>query len=310
MNLAVNQALELWGMQGASYHLIATRENQVFRVDINGSSYALRLHRAGYRTNEELRSELQWMDAVSRGGLHVPAPIASASGDFLHIVDGVQIDVLSWLNGAPMGATGQPLGTKDRTSLFLGIGREMARLHDVSDRWALPDDFDRCSWDRNGLLGDNPLWGRFWENPTLSAEDRELFEALRGKMATELTQLEDTLDYGLIHADLVRENILVDGDRLQLIDFDDSGFGFRLFDLATTLLKNLQEPDYPELKEALLAGYRSERPLDDSALDLFLLLRAATYVGWVIDKLSEEGSELRNQRFIDTTRKLALRYLG
>ena len=34
--------------------------------------------------------------------------------------------------------------------------------------------------------------------------------------------------------DLVRENVMVDGDKLQLIDFDDGGFGFNLYDLATT----------------------------------------------------------------------------
>ena len=36
---------------------------------------------------------------------------------------------------------------------------------------------------------------------------------------------------------------------LGLLDFDDGGFGFRVFDLATTLLKNLAEPDYPALAE-------------------------------------------------------------
>ena len=44
-------------------------------------------------------------------------------------------------------------------------------------------------------------------------------------------------DLGLIHADMVHENILIDGSSLVIIDFDYCGFGYRLFDLATALTK-------------------------------------------------------------------------
>lgn len=306
---AVAAALALWGLAGARTRLIATRENQVHRVDHGGRSYALRLHRPGYRTDAELWSELQWMNAAAEGGLHVPAPVASASGGFLHVAEGFQIDVLTWLSGAPVGKTGGDLDTPDRTGLFHGIGREMARLHAVSDRWTPPAGFSRWSWDRAGLLGGTPVWGRFWENPSLTAEDRALFLALREKADAELRQLEGTLDYGLIHADLVRENVMADGGKLQLIDFDDSGFGFRLFDLATALLKNMHEADYPELRDALIAGYLSVRDTDLAALDLFIVLRAATYAGWIITRMDEPGAADRNRRFIRTARTLARQYL-
>lgn len=117
------------------------------------------------------------------------------------------------------------------------------------------------------------------------------------------------MDYGLIHADLVRENVMVYGDKLWLIDFDDAGFGFRLFDIATTLLKNLHEPDFNQLRGALLAGYRSERPICTRQLDLFMALRAVTYVGWVASRLNEDGSGIRNERFIETARALMSQYL-
>ncbi|UWQ79878.1 phosphotransferase [Leisingera sp. S132] len=307
---AVTASLSLWGMQGAQTRLIATRENQVYRVDHAGRAYALRLHRPGYRTDAELWSELQWMNAAAEGGLHVPAPIPSASGAFLHVADGIQVDVLTWLSGAPIGQTGADLDTADRNALFYGIGREMARLHAVSDRWTLPEGFSRWSWDREGLLGEDPLWGRFWENPSMTKEDRALFLALRSEANAELQRLEGNLDYGLIHADLVRENVMAEGDKLQLIDFDDSGFGFRLFDLATTLLKNMRETDYPALRDALIAGYMSVRVIDLGALDLFILLRSATYAGWIINRMDEPGSKVRNQRFIGTARVLARQYLA
>lgn len=310
MKAAVEKSLTLWGMEGAEASLVATRENQVYRVDHAGGAYALRLHRPGYRTDAELWSELQWMNAAAEGGLHVPAPIPSASGEFLQVAEGLQIDVLTWLSGAPVGKTGEDLAAADRNGLFYDIGREMARLHEVSDRWTPPEGFDRWSWDREGLLGENPVWGRFWENPSLTREDRALFLVLRREADAELQKLEGTLDYGLIHADLVRENVMADGSKLQLIDFDDSGFGFRLFDLATTLLKNMRETDYPALRDALIAGYLSVRVIDLAALDLFILLRSATYAGWIIPRMDEPGSKARNARFIGTTRVLARSFLA
>lgn len=309
MNAVVEKALTLWGMDGAECRLIAERENKVYRVDHAGRAYALRLHRPGYCSEAELRSELKWMEAADAGGLGVPAPVASAEGALLHMIDGVAVNVLDWLNGEPVGKTGVPLDSDDRPGLFRAIGREMARLHQVSDAWTQPEGFTRRRWDRDGLLGESPVWDRFWDNPTLDADDRALFLRFREAASADLTAREDSLDFGLIHADLVRENVMIDAGRVQLIDFDDSGFGFRLFDIATTLLRNRPEPDYEALKAALLDGYLSVRPLDLAALDLFVALRATTYVGWIIARMDESGAKERNERFVATARDLAKAYL-
>jgi Ser/Thr protein kinase RdoA (MazF antagonist) len=307
MNVVVEQALNLWGMGDAEYTLIAARENAVYKITTVTETYALRLHRKGYRTDAELNSELQWMHAVSCDGIKVPSPIPSASGTLLHGIDGVQVDVLTWLSGSTMDQTLN--GPLDRADLFERLGTNMARLHNVSDAWPLPDGFTRCAWNRDGLLGDAPLWDCFWENPGLTPEDRALFLAMRNKANIELTCLERTLDYGLIHADLVAANVMVDDGDIHFIDFDDGGFGFRLFEIATALLKHLDAPDYPTLRTALIRGYTSVRPIDLSALDLFMMLRAATYVGWNITRLDENGAAGRNARFINTTKRLATAYL-
>ncbi|MBN8294842.1 phosphotransferase [Rhodobacter sp. NTK016B] len=310
MSGLVDRALGLWGMDGADHRLFAARENEVHQVRHAGATYALRVHRAGYRTDAELQSELEMMDAARRAGLHVPAPVVSASGALIHVVDGLQIDVLHWLEGTTIGKTGTPLSVPDTAALFTAIGREMARFHDAMDDWTPPARFTRCAWDHAGLLGDTPVWGRFWDNPTLDSADRALFQQLRMVAGRDLDARAPGLDYGLIHADLVRENVMVHGAQIQIIDFDDAGFGYRLFELATTLLKNMAEPDYARLKSALIDGYRAVRPMDTGALDLFLVLRAATYVGWIVERLDEDGAMMRNDRFIATTRALAEEYLS
>ena len=310
MSNTVQSAIASWGFDGAQTQLVANRENSVFKISTQSNNFALRLHRPGYRTNQELWSELKWMEAMAAGGIVVPAPIKSMSGKVLHSIDGIQVDVLTWLSGRTMGETILSLQPAGRMSLFHNLGRTMAQLHEVSDNWKLPKKFRRCNWDRKGLLGEKPLWDRFWDNPALSAEDRKIFLQARDKANVELSNMEHQLDYGLIHADLVSDNILIDGNHLQIIDFDDGGFGFRLFELATTLVKFVSQEDYSTLRDSLLEGYKSLRPLDFSALNLFILLRATSYIGWNIARMDEENATLRNDKFIGTARHLAEIYLA
>lgn len=310
MSRVVEQALQLWGLAGSQVTLIATRENHVYRVDSGETSFALRLHRRGLHSDAALQSELAWLAALGAEGIGVPKPLAALDGQYLHTVDDIQVDVLSWLPGRPLGSTSAGIDHRDRLAVFQLIGREMARFHRASDSWTPPAAFSRWSWNRAGLLGDSPHWDRFWDNPTLTQGDRDLLIRFREIADTDLARLEGSLDYGLIHADFVRENIMTDGQAVRFIDFDDAGFGFRLFDIATALLKNMDEPDYPELKDALLSGYQHERDIDTTRLGLFVALRAVTYVGWITQRLSEEGGPARNTRFIETARTVVSEYLN
>ncbi len=310
MNATADLALSHWPVAVQSCELAAHRENAVYRVTaVDGSEYALRLHRPGYRSPQELQSELLWMAELARQGLRVPEPLTTKTGSHIVLVDGIHVDLLTWLPGDPLGKSGTPLVLPDAPATFFQIGRETARLHQLSDKWQKPHGFVRHAWDHNGLIGANPVWGPFWENPGLTKNDLKIMAAARTKANAELAQLAGTLDYGLIHADLLRENILLEGECVHLIDFDDGGHGFRLFELATTLLRNRSEPEYAELQQQLITGYQSVRPLDTSRLPMFMALRAFTYVGWIIPRMHEPGKQSRNARIIAEAVELANIYL-
>ena len=300
-------ALALWGMSKAHCSFVAGRENRVYKVTNGALSYALRFKRPGYRSVAELTSELQWLAAMDQAGLNVPRPLTSRNGNLLEEVKGQSVDLLTWLDGDPLGQSKAPLDLEGPVIIFAKLGAEMARLHIACDAWEPPAGFTRCHWDSDGLLGETPVWGRFWENPTLAPQTRSLLEDFRACATRDLAALD--LDTGLVHADLVRENVLCDGETISFIDFDDGGYGYRLFDVATALLKNLREPNYDAIKEALLDGYLKVRSLDLRQLDLFLALRAVTYVGWVVPRMEEAGSARRNLRFIQDAEDLCSRYL-
>src|SRR5258708_24971555 len=117
----------------------------------------------------------------------------------------------------------------------------------------------------------------------------------------------------MIHADFVPENLLRAESSLMLIDFDDAGFGWHMFELATALYFHLDTPHFEAIRAALLAGYQSVRPLSDAyvqQLPLFLLLRSITYLSWVHTRRETETARELMPMFVERTVELARQYLA
>ena len=91
---------------------------------------------------------------------------------------------------------------------------------------------------------------------------------------------------GLIHADLHQENVLFGNGSVGVIDFDDCGWGFFLYDLAVPLSEVTLRPAYPAMRDALLEAYARRRPLPDDAgthVDAFIVLRGLQILVWVLE---------------------------
>lgn len=279
---AAEEAAGLWG--GRVHRALRLRENEVYEIALpGGRRAALRLHRRGYQSAAAIRSELWWCAALAQAGLPVPAAVALPEGGHLAVLAcGRMSSVVEWVEGAPLGEAGVPLAGRvvDQAAQHHALGRLLARVHAATDALVLPDGFERPRWDRDGLVGEAPFWGRFWEHPALSAGQAGVLAEARAWLAAQLAVHDGPT--GLIHADVLRENILVNDGSLSLIDFDDSGFGYRLYDLGTVLSQNLYEPGYAEIRAALCEGYGLR---DHSEVDAFTLARTLASVGWAAPRL-------------------------
>ena len=193
------------------------------------------------------------------------------------------------------------------------VGAKMAHLHTHSSQWTPPEGFTRHAWDQAGLVGDDPLWGRFWELCSLTTEQRSLLITARATVAAELAVMDaGPSNYGMIHADFVPENLLVNDDSIRVIDFDDAGMGWYLFDLATALFFIQDDPNYELAKSALIAAYEVERPVADvglAALPLFMLARSFTYLGWVHTRPGTETAKELTPMLVEICCSLAEAYL-
>ncbi|NBE09196.1 phosphotransferase enzyme family protein [Paragemmobacter ruber] len=281
-------AAALW--QGRVSRLIVARENAVYEMALpEGTCAALRLHRTGYQDAAAIRSELWWCAELAALGLPVPAPLPLPDGEHLAtLATGRHASAVRWLDGEAIGAAGRPLAhsTPAQIDLHVRLGQLLRRLHETSDRLTLPPGFSRPRWDGDGLMGEAPLWGRFWEHPAASYERSSALLAARVLLRSAIDRhAKAGGDFGLIHADVLRENILRIGPDLALIDFDDSGFGFRLYDLGTVLSQNQYEPARDDLRDALMAGYGTQ---DVEMVELFTLARVLASVGWTMPRLAPD----------------------
>ncbi|WAC57731.1 phosphotransferase enzyme family protein [Gordonia sp. SL306] len=315
-------AAQSWDLGGQpEITLLKCRENAVFRIDAADTTLVMRVHRAGYHSADALESELQWMTELRRSGIATPEVVPNSRGRLFELVacDEVPeprlVDVLSWVAGEPLGSLEEGIAAGDGTrKSFFETGRLMARLHNHAQSWQRPKDFTRHAWDVEGLLGDRPLWGRFWELDALDAGQRDVVLAAREQAAAELAEFGTGDDrYGLIHADFLPENLLVADGTIALIDFDDAGFGWHLFDIATSLFVVADSPDFDGILGAFTSGYRAERHLPDehlARLPLFFLLRGLTYLGWLHTRSETETAQQLTPEMVAAVSGLATEYLA
>ena len=280
---------------------VKMRENCVFRADTPEGSIALRLHRPGYRTALEISAESEFIEVLAERGFPVVRLVPTLAGNYTTTVraGGVEVvvDAQRWVEDAQM--LGSSEGSEENDGLaaehFESMGELAARMHHVAEELSGQRSFPRAPWDAEGIIGEQALWGDALSVPSLSETDEVLLRRTRRRVLDELARFGTAPTvYGSIHADFTPENLLVSGDDLIVIDFDDFGEGWYLFDLATALFFFLEHEHYEQFRAGLLRGYRGVRELgaeEERLLDVFLVARGFTYLGWAATRPGTDTAE-------------------
>jgi Ser/Thr protein kinase RdoA (MazF antagonist) len=290
---AARQALTVFGVMPTELRFVRLSENVTFRVTDgrDGSPLVLRLHRPWYHDILALRSERLWTRALIQAGVAAPEPLLTSDGE-----DFVQVEVPAtgerrwaglarWVDGellAEVLARETDMGAKARH--FARLGAIIATMHDYAAGWMPPAGFKRHALDADGLMGPAPFWGPFWDHPIFSPAERRLLLDTRDTLHGALMRYgKPARTFSLIHADLHPSNVVVNGTHAAVIDFDDTGFGWHLYDLAVALVAYQDRPEFSVLRDSCIAGYRSVRAIaeqDLALLPMFLLIRDMVQMGW------------------------------
>lgn len=261
--LGLGELQSLRGIQGGI-------ENTNYFASTEAGEYVLTLFER--LTHDQLPFYLHLMKHLAQHGIPVPDPAPDADGDLLHTVCGKPAAVVNRLAGSSELAPGP--------AHCAAVGGMLARMH-LAGR-----DFDRRQPNLRGLA---------WWNETVPVVLPYVEPAQAALLRSELAyqnHVADSAAYaalprGPVHADLFRDNVMFDGDRLSgFFDFYFAGVDTWLFDLAVCL--NDWCVDLPTgaadaaRSASFLRAYQAVRPLTAAERRLLpAMLRAGALRFWI-----------------------------
>jgi len=308
-------ALALWPQtRDAAPRLLNHSENHTFLVESpEGERFTLRIHRPHYQSVPNIESELAWLTALRRDtDLAIPEPIPGANGLLLqHFTtpsgEARHAVLFRFIAGE------EPDPEADLAGLFGVLGAYAARLHNHASSWQKPAGFTRQAWTAATILDADGLWGDWRIAPGVTPGIRAILDRADAALWRRLAEYGQGADrYGLIHADMRLGNLLVDGETVSLIDFDDCGFCWFAYDFAAAVSFHETRKSMPELKNSWLESYRVIRPVtpeDEAAIDSMVMLRRMALLAWIGSHGETSLAQTHVAGFAEGTAMLADCYL-
>jgi Ser/Thr protein kinase RdoA (MazF antagonist) len=98
-----------------------------------------------------------------------------------------------------------------------------------------------------------------------------------------------------------------------VIDFDDCGFTWYLYDFGTAVSFLEDDPRLPQWQDAWLRGYRDIAPVsaeDEDMLATFVMLRRLLLVAWMGSHSHSRECQVKGPSYTAASCELARRYLA
>jgi Ser/Thr protein kinase RdoA (MazF antagonist) len=276
--IELSGVLQRFGVSSTNILPLGNTENTNYLVTTpSNERYLLRQHRAASRSLAMLESEMLLLNYLHQSGLEVQRPVPLPAGNFIFSNDAGRFSLLSWIDG-------EVLETINQTQAQ-AVGILMARFHRVARDFTPPAGFERPQYDAAYLehtLTELRLID--WLQPDMALFEQSMALA---KQAFE----EPNIPKNLIHADLHPGNMVWQGEKVAMIDFDRCGFGPVSYDIATTF-------GYLEQSErsAFLAGYEQVLPLPEG----FRQKRKSFTIAEWLTNLAFLAARAEDRKYVDT----------
>ena len=296
-----NSVLLDYGIIPVGLESINHEYNSTFSVTAaDGSRFALRINVNSTRTKENVAAEMSFVNTLAeRGTFGLATPLPNLSGDFVTEVAHEETgrDLLcvlfTWLEG-------EDVGDEPTLEVVFKMGALMAQLHEATKEMVLPvgeelpilDDF---MWHEEDLL--------LGPKSTLTPEEQHKIQSFKNAIEQELALLFKATPKQPIHADLHWWNLKFHNDSLSVFDFDDSGIGLPIQDLATTIYYL----DTEEQEQALRDGYSSVRELpicSEYQMKALLLQRRIHLLNYIHETQNPEHREMLPEYQLETLRRI------
>jgi homoserine kinase type II len=283
---AIGELVDLKGISSGitnTNYFVTTQNN-------NGSQHQYVLTLFEHNALEELPYFIDLMSHLATHGVPCPRPIADRAGVSLHMLNGKPAALVSCLNGRDIEAPS--------TAQCAAVGSVLAQMHLAGQSFEVQFPQHQSHNQR----------GEDWRIntaaqvlPHLPVEDQCLLQETLVFQATFDTA---HLPMGVIHADLFRDNVLFDGDKVGgFIDFYYACHGVLAYDLAIAVNDWCVQADGSfdaSRLDAMLEAYQHVRPLSEAELLAWEgLLRIAALRFWLsrlYDQIHPQAGELTHAK--------------
>ena len=317
LSLLANESLELWDLPaGSKARLINVSENETFLVEApDGFKSILRIHREDYHTETAIACEHAWSRSLNEeGGVKTPNILPGRNGSMIQSATSTALGQKRYLAMFEFVEGSEPDQQDDLTGGFEELGEIAAKTHLHSIDWERPEPFERLVWDLDTVFGKEATWGNWRDGPNIGQQTREVLEKVEATVIERLTRYGRGTDrFGLIHADMRLANLLITKGETRLIDFDDCGFGWLMYDFAAGISFMEDDPRIPELKQAWVRGYRSVRPLseeDEAEIPTFVMMRRLALLAWIGSHSEVDIAKELAPTFAPVSEELGRNYLA
>lgn len=295
------QIVDTYGLGEYSIESINHEFNSTFKVTTSaGAKYALRINVNSQRSEENIRAEIFWVRELSKvPGLTVPTPIANRVGEYVSSVrhellgKNLWAVMFSWLEG-------QELGDDPTTEALKATGAAMALMHVASRETQLPADSELHVIEDFFWGGENQIA----LSPEIPETDRAILLGEIDRISAITKGLYAKTAVQIIHADVHGWNVMWDGKRASIFDFDDCAIGLPIQDLAVTLYYL----DTAEQEAALFEGYKSVSELPDyteAELQALVLQRRIFLLNYLLETQNPDHRAMVPKYLAGTMERIA-----
>lgn len=251
----------------------SVNSNFLFEAE-DGRRYFARIYEEQDRAGAE--RELALLEGLARAGVPVARPLARSHGSGVCAFSGKPFAVFPWIDGEIV-CQGRVQPRHCRS-----VGAALARVH-------------LSGFDARRLGA-----GRFNPADMLARLERVENEALRPELLPDVRRVRELIERyapqrdasvprGVVHGDLFRDNVLWAGtDVLALLDFESTFEGPLAYDLAVTIEAWCYADAFrPDLVSALAEGYGSERRLEPTEIESFVVEAALGCLRFATSRITD-----------------------
>ena len=296
---AAKEVLSRYPFTTSSLELINFEYNATFRVEtVAGERFALRVNVNSGRSLENALAEVAFVQHLAATDVRVPNPVANSRGEFVNPFDypPMQREIIAvlftWLEGEEMG-------DEPTLNQVHKLGATLAQMHQATEGFILSDGKlptleDFFTEDENLL---------FSHSEYLNGAELERVQIAMEKIQQVIVNLYRRNVPQVIHADLHGWNVMFHDDQVAIFDFDDSGMGLPVQDLAIATYYL----DTDEQRAVLLDGYRSVKQLpkySPKEMHALLLHRRLFLLNYLFGSTNSEHREMIPQYLTKTMERV------